>query len=53
MPAGESARQRVRLTAKARRALRGANGVRLLVRATVRSADGSEVVLTRVVLLRR
>ena len=53
VPAGRSARKRLKLSAKARRALRGANGLRLLVRATVRSGDGDEVALSRVVLLRR
>jgi hypothetical protein len=50
---GQSARKRIKLSARARRALRGANGVRLLVSAVARSGDGREVELSRVVLLRR
>ncbi|HEX8207773.1 MAG TPA: PKD domain-containing protein [Solirubrobacteraceae bacterium] len=53
VPEGQSARKRIKLSARARRALRGANGVRLLVRAVARSGDGREVALSRVVLLRR
>jgi hypothetical protein len=53
VPEGQVARKRIKLNAKARRALRSANGVRLLVRAVARSGDGREVALTRVVLLRR
>jgi hypothetical protein len=53
VPAGKSARARLKLTKKARRALRGKTGVRLLVRAVARTADGRQVVLTRVVLVRR
>ena len=52
VPAGQSARKRVRLTARARAALRGADGLRLLVRAVLRADDGEQVALTRVVLLR-
>jgi subtilisin-like proprotein convertase family protein len=53
VPQGQSARSRIKLSARARRALRGANRVRLLARATVRAGDGREVELSRVVLLRR
>jgi subtilisin-like proprotein convertase family protein len=50
---GTVVRLRLKLTAKARRALRGKGGVRVLVRAVAGAADGRKVALTRVVLLRR
>jgi hypothetical protein len=50
---GTVERIRLKLTAKTRRALRGTGGVRVLVRAAARAADGREVALSRVVLLRR
>jgi PKD repeat protein len=52
VPAGESARARVKLTARARRALRGKGGVRVLVHAVATAADGREVALNRVILVR-
>ncbi|MDQ3740565.1 MAG: hypothetical protein M3389_06430, partial [Actinomycetota bacterium] len=54
LPVGEGqvTRTRLKLTAKARRALRGRTGIRVLVRAVARTADGREVALSRVVLLR-
>lgn len=50
---GTSARRRIKLKPRARRALRRAKRVRLLVTAVARSGDGREVALSRVVLLRR
>jgi subtilisin-like proprotein convertase family protein len=53
VPEGGVVRTRVKLSAKARKALRGKGGVKLLVRAVAQTSDGREVALSRVVLLRR
>lgn len=50
--AGTTARKRLALSARARRALRGRGGVQLRLRAVARTADGREVALTRIVRLR-
>ena len=52
VPAGQVARQRIKLTAKARRALPGLTRVRVVVKATARAADGRVVKLTRAFLVR-
>jgi PKD repeat protein len=52
VPEGQVVRTRLKLPAKARRALRGTSGIRVVVRAVARTADGREVALSRVVLLR-
>ena len=52
VPAGQVARQRLKLSARARRALRAARRVRIVVNAVAAAADGRRVELTRVVLVR-
>jgi hypothetical protein len=52
VPAGGSGRFVLRLSAKARRALKRTKRVRVLIKGTAVDADGHSVTLARTVLLR-
>jgi hypothetical protein len=53
VPSGGDGRFVLKLTGKARKALKRAKSVRLLIRGTATDTDGHVVTLARIVLLRR